>query len=94
MLVSAKIWKSTDFFEFLISLKKVVYFYLKILILFKKFLKSFKSKLAQFDPVKVGDVIYTGKFRNKKTIVKTIGEDENGIPTINNKRILNFKFKF
>jgi len=52
-----------------------------------------KNKDGIYIPVKVGDVIYTGKFRNKKTIVKTIGEDENGIPTINNKRILNFRFK-
>jgi len=41
--------------------------------------------------LKVGDVIYTGKFRNKKTTVKTIGKDEYGMPTVNGKRVLNFR---
>lgn len=42
-------------------------------------------------PLKVGDVIYTGRFKNKKTTVKTIGVDEYGMPTINGKRALNFR---
>lgn len=42
-------------------------------------------------PLKVGDIIYTGKFRNKKTTVKTIGADEFGMPTVNGKRVLNFR---
>jgi len=42
-------------------------------------------------PLKVGDTIYTGRFRNKKTTVKTIGKDEYGMPTINGKRVLNFR---
>ena len=42
-------------------------------------------------PIKIGDIIYTGRFRNKKTTVKTIGKDEYGMPTINGKRVLNFK---
>ena len=32
-------------------------------------------------PLKVGDTIYTGRFKNKKTTVKTIGKDEYGMPT-------------
>jgi hypothetical protein len=44
-----------------------------------------------FVPIKVGDIILTGRFKNKKTIVKTIGEDEHGMPTINGKRVLNFR---
>jgi hypothetical protein len=44
-----------------------------------------------FLPLKVGDIIYTGKFKNKKTTVKTIGKDEYGMPTINGKRIFNFR---
>jgi len=43
-------------------------------------------------PVKVGDIILTGKFKNKKTTVKTIGTDEHGMPTINGKRVVNFRF--
>jgi len=34
-------------------------------------------------PIKVGDTIMTGRFKNKKTVVKTIGKDEHGMPTIN-----------
>lgn len=42
-------------------------------------------------PLKVGDIIYTGRFKNKKTTVKTIGKDEYGMPTINGKRACNFR---
>lgn len=42
-------------------------------------------------PLKVGDVIYTGRFKNKKTTVKTIGIDEHGMPTINGKSAVNFR---
>lgn len=42
-------------------------------------------------PLKVGDIIYTGRFRNKKTTVKTIGSDEYGMPTVNGKRVMNFR---
>ena len=41
--------------------------------------------------LKKGDVILTGKFKNKRTIVKEIGIDENGHPTVNGKSILKFK---
>jgi hypothetical protein len=42
-------------------------------------------------PIKVGDIIYSGRFKNKKTTVKTIGSDEYGMPTINGKRVLTFR---
>lgn len=42
-------------------------------------------------PLKIGDIIYTGRFKNKKTTVKTIGKDEYGMPTINGKRACNFR---
>lgn len=38
-----------------------------------------------------GDVILTGKFKNKRTIVKEVGTDQYGHPTINGKSILKFK---
>lgn len=44
-----------------------------------------------FIPLKVGDIIYTGRFKNIKTTVKTIGQDEYGMPTINGKRVLSFR---
>jgi hypothetical protein len=42
-------------------------------------------------PLKVGDIIYTGRFKNKKTTVKTIGVDEYGMPTVNGKRAFTFR---
>ena len=44
-----------------------------------------------FIPLKVGDIIHTGRFKNRKTTVKTIGQDEYGMPTINGKRVLSFR---
>tara|TARA_Y100000310_G_C20539248_1_gene742399 strand:+ start:720 stop:962 length:243 start_codon:yes stop_codon:yes gene_type:complete len=43
--------------------------------------------------VKVGDVILTGRFKNKRRIVKKIGRDKYGQPTINGKSILKFKIE-
>ena len=42
-------------------------------------------------PLKIGDTIYTGRFKNKKTTVKTIGKDEYGMPTVNGKTVLAFR---
>jgi hypothetical protein len=41
--------------------------------------------------VKIGDIIYGGRFKNKKTIIEDIDKDENGMPTINGKKVVNFK---
>ena len=41
--------------------------------------------------VKKGDEILTGKFKNKKTIVKDIGKDVHGMPTINGKQATTFR---
>jgi len=41
--------------------------------------------------VKVGDTILTGKFKNKKTVVKNIGTDEHGMPTINGRKVVTFR---
>jgi (p)ppGpp synthase/HD superfamily hydrolase len=43
--------------------------------------------------VKVGDVILVGRFKNKRKIVKSIGKDKYGQPTINGKSILKFKIE-
>lgn len=43
--------------------------------------------------LKKGDVILTGKFKNKRTVVKEIGKDEHGHPTVNGKSILKFKIE-
>ena len=42
-------------------------------------------------PVKVGDTILTGRFKNKKIVVKSIGKDEHGMPTINGKKVVTFR---
>lgn len=41
--------------------------------------------------VNIGDTILMGKFKNKKTVVKTIGKDEHGMPTINGKKVATFR---
>jgi len=41
--------------------------------------------------VKVGDTLLMGKFKNKKVLVKSIGEDEWGMPTINGKKAVTFR---
>jgi phosphopantetheine adenylyltransferase len=41
--------------------------------------------------VKIGDTILMGRFKNKKVIVKTIGTDDWGMPTINGKKVATFR---
>ena len=52
-----------------------------------------KSKLNEdiSIDVEVGDTIMTGRFKNKRTVVKTIGKDEHGMPTINGKKVVTFR---
>lgn len=42
-------------------------------------------------PIKVGDTILTGRFRNKPVKVKEVGIDELGQPTVNGTPILKFR---
>jgi hypothetical protein len=42
-------------------------------------------------PVNVGDTVLMGKFKNKKVVVKSIGKDEHGMPTINGKKVATFR---
>lgn len=41
--------------------------------------------------LKVGDTVLAGKWKNKKIVVKDIGEDEFGSPTVNGKSILKIR---
>jgi hypothetical protein len=43
--------------------------------------------------IEVGDVILGGKYKNKRMVVKDIGKDELGQPTINGKSILKFRIE-
>ncbi len=55
----------------------------------------FKTDTKSFEninlPVNVGDTILMGKFKNKKVVVKDIGKDEHGMPTINGKKVATFR---
>jgi len=42
-------------------------------------------------PIEIGDTILTGKFRNKKVVVKTITVNERNEPLVNGKPILNIR---
>jgi len=43
--------------------------------------------------LEVGDVILTGRFKNKRTVVKKIGTDDMGQPTINGMKVLSFRIE-
>ena len=42
-------------------------------------------------PIKVGDTVLGGKFKNKKIVVKDIGKNEKGDITINGKPLLKYR---
>ena len=48
------------------------------------------SEAIEID-VNVGDTILTGRFKNKKTVVKKIGVDNHGMPTINGRKVATFR---
>lgn len=58
-------------------------------ILYQGFRKSLSEDI-KID-VNVGDTIMTGRFKNKKTKVKSIGKDEHGMPTINGRKVVTFR---
>ena len=43
--------------------------------------------------LQVGDTILTGRFKNKREIVKTIGVDKLGQPTVNGKPMLKVRIE-
>jgi hypothetical protein len=54
-------------------------------------MKGIVNSEGIFIPIKVGDTILGGRFKNKKIVVKNLGKDEFGMPTINGKRVVNFR---
>tara|TARA_Y100001970_G_C14254249_1_gene874007 strand:- start:4321 stop:4566 length:246 start_codon:yes stop_codon:yes gene_type:complete len=58
----------------------------------RKQLREIIAEALDLD-IKVGDVILTGRFKNKRTVVKEIGVDENGQPTVNGMKALNFRIE-
>ena len=60
----------------------------------KKLLTEWRKYLNEMKlDIKVGDVLLGGKFKNKRIVVKEIGTDELGQPTINGKPLLNFRIE-
>ena len=60
----------------------------------KKLLTEWRKYLNEMKlDIKVGDVLLGGRFKNKRIIVKEIGTDELGQPTINGKPLLNFRIE-
>ena len=55
-----------------------------------QFIDKILQEVIKLD-IEIGDVILAGKWRNKKVVVKEIGEDEHGLPTINGKSILKIR---
>ena len=43
--------------------------------------------------LQIGDTILTGRFKNKKVVVKEFGIDDKGQPTVNGRPILKFRIK-
>lgn len=43
--------------------------------------------------LEIGDVIYTGRFKNKKTVVKDITIDDLGQPLVNGRKALSFRIE-
>jgi len=43
--------------------------------------------------IEEGDVILTGRFKNKRTVVKKIGTDDLGQPTVNGMKALSFRIE-
>ena len=59
-----------------------------------KHLKTFQELNEDINiPVEIGDTVYLGKFKNKKTVIKKIDKDETGMPTINDKKVVTFRIQ-
>jgi hypothetical protein len=54
-----------------------------------KYIKKFNEDINL--PIKVGDTILGGRFKNKKVIVKKIGKNKKGDITVNDKPLLKYR---
>jgi hypothetical protein len=59
------------------------------IVLYKTISNSLKENINV--PISVGDTVLGGKFKNKRIVVKSIGKNEKGDITINNKPLLKFR---
>lgn len=58
----------------------------------KQQLRKIIAEVLDLD-IDIGDVILTGRFKNKRAVVKKIGVDDMGQPTINGMKALNFRIE-
>ena len=58
----------------------------------KRQLRKIIAEVLDLD-IEVGDVILTGRFKNKRAKVKNIGVDDLGQPTINGMKALSFRIE-
>ena len=58
----------------------------------KRQLKKIIAEALDLDLEK-GDVILTGRFKNKRTVVKDISVDDLGQPTVNGMKALSFRIE-
>ena len=56
-------------------------------------MKSFIQYLEEVIkvPIKIGDTVLGGKFKNKRIVVKSIGKNEKGDITINGRPLLKYR---
>ena len=52
-------------------------------------MKSFKEMIKV--PIKVGDTVLGGRFKNKKIVVKSIGKNAKGDLTINGRPLMRYR---
>ena len=60
-------------------------------LLFENWRKYIKENIDL--DIEVGDILLGGRYKNKRIVVKEIGIDELGQPTVNGKPILNFRIE-
>ena len=44
-------------------------------------------------PIEIGDIIYVGRFKNKRVVVKSIEYNEYGLPLINGRPLLTVRIE-
>ncbi len=56
-------------------------------------MKTFKQHMDEDIkvPIKIGDTVLGGRFKNKKIVVKEIGKNEKGDITINGRPLLKYR---
>ena len=57
------------------------------------FLEGYMSKEALKLDIDIGDVLLGGRFKNQREVVRKIGTDELGQPTVNGKKLLAFRIE-